>query len=200
MVDSPPSSSLTRAGSGMRRYFSEHFPPWRACKVEVRYPPPPQKGYLSDTCATPYDNKANGCDTPLCDTISKGSCAIWGGISHWAAKTRNEKPQRESFRGGCPADVPPSYSKSIVCNFNSKISTCKHQNTALTKTTNTDKERQQGQKDARDQPSSAEILLWMIPSESKVSASISKPLKNKYSGADDPNAQTSVTRGQCQKL
>ena len=48
--------------------------------------PPPQKGYLSDTCAIPYENKANGCDTPLCDTISKGYCAIWGGISHRAAK------------------------------------------------------------------------------------------------------------------
>ena len=47
---------------------------------------PPQKGYLSDTCAIPYENKANVCDTPLCDTISKGYCAIWGGISHWAAK------------------------------------------------------------------------------------------------------------------
>ena len=39
---------------------------------------PPQKGYLSDTCAIPYQNKTNGCDTPLCDTISKGYCAIWG--------------------------------------------------------------------------------------------------------------------------
>ena len=48
--------------------------------------PPPQKGYLSDTGAIPYENKANGCDTPLCDTISKGYCAIGGGISHWAAK------------------------------------------------------------------------------------------------------------------
>ena len=47
---------------------------------------PPQKGYLGDTCAIPYKNKANGCDTPLCDTISKGYCAIWGGISHWATK------------------------------------------------------------------------------------------------------------------
>ena len=55
-------------------------------EVEVRYPPPPQKGYLSDACAIPYENKANGCDTPLCDTISKRYCAIWGGISHWAAK------------------------------------------------------------------------------------------------------------------
>ena len=42
--------------------------------------PPPQKGYLSDTGAIPYENKANGCDTPLCDTISKGYCAI-GGVS-----------------------------------------------------------------------------------------------------------------------
>ena len=48
--------------------------------------PPPQKGYLGDTGAIPYKNKPNGCDTPLCDTISKGYCAIWGGISHWAAK------------------------------------------------------------------------------------------------------------------
>ena len=52
-------------------------------------PPPPQKGYLSDTGAIPYENKANGRDTSLCDTISKGYCAIWGGgISHWAAKLR----------------------------------------------------------------------------------------------------------------
>ena len=52
--------------------------------------PPPPKGYLSDTRAIPYENKANGCDTPLCDTISEleseGYCAIWGAISHWAAK------------------------------------------------------------------------------------------------------------------
>ena len=51
--------------------------------------PPPQKGYLSDTGAILYENKAHGCGTPLCDTISKGYCAIWGGISHWAAKPTN---------------------------------------------------------------------------------------------------------------
>ena len=49
-------------------------------------PPPPQNGYLSDTCAIPFENKANGCDTRLCGTISKGYCAIGGGISHWASK------------------------------------------------------------------------------------------------------------------
>ena len=52
--------------------------------MEVRYPP--SKGvsqrYLRDT----LKNKAKGCDTPLCDSISKRYCAIRGGISHWAAK------------------------------------------------------------------------------------------------------------------
>ena len=66
-IPPPPFLSVSPPG--------EH-PKWR-CDT------PPQKGYLSDTCAIPYENKANGCDTPLCDTISKRYCAIWGGISHW---------------------------------------------------------------------------------------------------------------------
>ena len=62
-----------------------------------------QKGYLSDTCAMPYETRQNACDTPLCDTISKGYCMIWGGISHWAAKSpkkpweRRENAQHSSF-------------------------------------------------------------------------------------------------------
>ena len=50
--------------------------------------PPPQKGYLSDTGAIPYENKANGCDTPLCDTtyLERVLRDRGGGISHWAAK------------------------------------------------------------------------------------------------------------------
>ena len=67
--------------------FSERFPHEEHAKW--RCDTPPQKGYLSDTGAIPYETKANGCDTPLCDTISKGYCAIWGGISHWAAKFLN---------------------------------------------------------------------------------------------------------------
>ena len=66
--------------------FSERFPLGEQAKWRCDTPPPTQKGYLSDTCAIPHENKANGCDTPLCDTISKGYCAIWGGISHWAPK------------------------------------------------------------------------------------------------------------------
>ena len=61
------------------------FPPLESMRSGGAIPPP-QKGYLSDTCAMPYENRANGCDTPLCDAISKGHCAIWGGISHWAAR------------------------------------------------------------------------------------------------------------------
>ena len=65
--------------------FSECFPLGEHAKWRCDTPPP-SKGDLSDTCAIPYENKANGYETPLCDTISKGYCAIWGGISHWAAK------------------------------------------------------------------------------------------------------------------
>ena len=40
--------------------------------------PPAQKGYLNDICAIPFENKARRVRYPLCDTISKGYCAIWG--------------------------------------------------------------------------------------------------------------------------
>ena len=66
--------------------FSEHCPLGEHAKWRCDTP---QKRYLSDACAISYENKANGCDTPLCDTISKGYCAIRGGISHWAAKHVN---------------------------------------------------------------------------------------------------------------
>ena len=72
--------------------FSERFPLGEHAKSRCDTPPP--KGYLSDTGAIPYENKANGCDTPLCDTISEGYCAIWGGISHWAAKPSTERQKR----------------------------------------------------------------------------------------------------------
>ena len=53
----------------------------------------PQIWHLSDNCVIPYETRQNACDTPLCDTISKGYCATWGGILHWVAKIR------ESLRG-----------------------------------------------------------------------------------------------------
>ena len=55
-------------------------------KWRCNTPPPQTKGvsqrYLCDKIKT----RQNRFDTPLCDTISEGYCAIWGGISHWAAK------------------------------------------------------------------------------------------------------------------
>ena len=67
------------------------FSPWRACEVEVRYPPPQKEGYLSDTCAIParyrMKTRQKGCDTPSA-ILSPKSHAIWGRISHWTAKLR----------------------------------------------------------------------------------------------------------------
>ena len=42
--------------------------------------PPPQKGYLSDSSAIPYENKANGCDTPSA-ILSRKGIARYGGVS-----------------------------------------------------------------------------------------------------------------------
>ena len=63
--------------------------------------PPPQKGYLSDTSAIPFENKANRCDTPLYDTISQGYCAIWGvsrtGPLRGGKSTRKVPPKIKKF-------------------------------------------------------------------------------------------------------
>ena len=83
--------------------FSLRVPPWRAF-AKWRCDTPHKKGYLSDTCAIPYENKANGCDTPLCDTISKRYCAIWGGISHWAAKVVGDF-QGPKYSKDCPIEL-----------------------------------------------------------------------------------------------
>ena len=53
------------------------FPAWRACEVEVRYPPPHKKGILAILARYPMKTRQSACDNPLCDTISKGYCAIW---------------------------------------------------------------------------------------------------------------------------
>ena len=90
--------------------FSECFPLGEHAKW--RCDTPPQKGYLSDTCAIPSENKANGCDTPVCDTISKGYCAIWGGISHWAAKVRRGCRAAPYQSGVAPANQTKERAKT----------------------------------------------------------------------------------------
>ena len=72
------------------------FPPWRACEVEVRYPPHKRvsQRYLRDTT---WKQGKKRVIAPLCDTISKGYCAIWGGIFQWAAKLPIDDPTKSSW-------------------------------------------------------------------------------------------------------
>ena len=58
--------------------FSKRFPLGEHAKC--RCDTPPLRRGISAILARYPENKANGCDTPLCDTISKGYCAI-GGLS-----------------------------------------------------------------------------------------------------------------------
>ena len=46
-----------------------------------------KRGISAILARYPLKTRQNACDTPLCDTISKGYCAIWGGISHWATES-----------------------------------------------------------------------------------------------------------------
>ena len=48
--------------------------------------PPPSKGVSQRYLCDILWKQGKWVRYPLCDTISKGCCAIWGGISHWAAK------------------------------------------------------------------------------------------------------------------
>ena len=57
--------------------------------VEVRYPPPPRKGCLSDTCAIPYENKAKRVRYPPLRYYLERVLRDMGGISRWAAKGSN---------------------------------------------------------------------------------------------------------------
>ena len=52
----------------------------RACEVEVRYPPH-KRGISAILARHHMKTGQNACDTPLCDTISKGYCATWGWVS-----------------------------------------------------------------------------------------------------------------------
>ena len=72
--------------------FSERFPLGEHAKW--RCDTPPQKGYLSDTCATPYENKANGCDTPLCKHYLERVLRDMGGYLTLAAKLETPLDQK----------------------------------------------------------------------------------------------------------
>ena len=77
--------------------FSERFSLGEHAKC--RCDTPPQKGYLSDIGAIPYENKANRCDTSLCDGISKRYCAI-GGVSRTGPLSACSVLQNQGARRG----------------------------------------------------------------------------------------------------
>ena len=58
---------------------------------------PPQKGYLSDTCAIPYENKGNVCDTPSA-ILSRKGIARYGGVSR-TGPLRTKRIFKEHFLG-----------------------------------------------------------------------------------------------------
>ena len=49
-------------------------------------PPPPQKGYLSDTCAIPHEDKVTRVRYPPLRYYLERVLRDMGGIPHWAAK------------------------------------------------------------------------------------------------------------------
>ena len=89
-------------------------------------PPPPQKGYLNDTCAIPHENNAKRVRYPLCDTISKRYCAISGVSLYWAAKDMRSGVNRFY---GVPQPIfvwGHSRTLAIHCHFRKGISNIEH--------------------------------------------------------------------------
>ena len=65
--------------------------------------PPHKRGISAILARYPMKTRQNACDTPLCDTISKGYCTIWRGILHWAAKLLDGRSVKK-FRWLFPFD------------------------------------------------------------------------------------------------
>ena len=67
--------------------------------------------YLSDACAIPYETRQMGAIPPLCDTISKGYCVIWG--------VSRTGPRSSLLNCACKLFVGSSFLQNIkvcVCN------------------------------------------------------------------------------------
>ena len=77
-----------------------------------RYPPPP-KGYLSDTRAIPYENRQMGAIPPLRYYLGRVLQAIWGGISHWAAKFQSQVRSQDLAQLE-ESDITPMILRSLV--------------------------------------------------------------------------------------
>ena len=89
-------------------------------------PPPPQKGYLSDTCTIPYENKARSVRNPPLGYYLERVLHDMGGISNWAAK--------------CPSTLAALY-RAIRLRFGYRFEVCSANAPRNVKNTNLGKQR-----------------------------------------------------------
>ena len=72
--------------------------------------PPPQKGYLSDTCAIPHENKVNGCDTPPLRYYLERVLRDMGGVSRTGPLSADiHDPKARTFPKGSSEPLKRSY-------------------------------------------------------------------------------------------
>ena len=99
---------------------------------------PPQKGYLSDTCAIPSENKANGCDTPPPSAIlSRKGIARYGGVSR-TGPLRERPRKHQGFSDPANPQNPCKISRKTP------EKTKEIQNSKNTKETKTPRKRRTG--------------------------------------------------------
>ena len=90
--------------------------------------PPHQRGISAILARYPMKTRRNACDTPTCDTISTGYCAILGGISHWAAKgiwcassNARRSFEESTFRHSTPLSITIKWFESSMIYLNSVL-------------------------------------------------------------------------------
>ena len=86
--------------------LSERFPPWRACEVEVRYPPPIKRGISAIPARYPMKTRQMGAIPPSAIPSRKG-IARYGGVSR-TGPLRLALPSRMS---PCLCDSPRKIKK-----------------------------------------------------------------------------------------
>ena len=99
-------------------FFSERFPPWRACEVEVRYPPPLKSGISAILARYPKKTRQMGAIPPSA-ILSRKGIARYAGVSRtgplsWHSYDRdvlgNARGQDEpqTFKADSPRKTLPS--------------------------------------------------------------------------------------------
>ena len=79
---------------------------WKACEVWGAIPPPPQKGYLSDTCAIPCENKGKWVRYPPLQYYLERVLREMGGYLATGPLRSENWPFRKSAYSVCPWHFP----------------------------------------------------------------------------------------------